>query len=164
MSAVSNSIELVYLTIRSIYPNEEPDHFRAIVEAIPSMETFEITLQFEEESTDELQSNLLESLKRNYFFLDIYVLCFANGPTSAENWFNEANQSRLDFYLHRNKKLAEWTENPALVPSDLWPFAISLALKAGINSLFESLIALSGEGVGLRRKGRKRKRPEYYDP
>jgi len=83
---------------------------------------------------------------------------------SEENWLNEANQSRLELYLYRNRKLAQWIENPKLVPRDLWQYAIMLALEAGINSLYQSLLALSGHDIGLRQQGRKRKRPRYYDP
>jgi len=52
-----------------------------------------------------------ETLKRNYIqSLEYFVL-------------NAASQGRLEMYLDRNLKLAQWVENPKLVPRDGWRYA-----------------------------------------
>lgn len=58
-------------------------------------------------------------------------------------------ETEVELYLTRNHKLAAWTRDPKLVPPELWSYAVSLALKAGVDSLFQSLLALSGHQVGL---------------
>jgi len=46
--------------------------------------------------------------------------------------------------------------NPSNVPSKLWPLAVSMAQQASKESLFASLKALSGSGIGLVQGHRKR--------
>lgn len=129
-----------------------------LVNALPSFKVRELTLVFSWDFSRERP--ILEALKRNYTAQSIHCKIFPE----EENWFNGAEQARLDFYLNRNRKLAEWTENPLMVPRELYSYAMMLALKAGINPLFQSLVSLSGQGIGLRQQGQKRKRPQCHDP
>jgi len=66
------------------------------------------------------------------------------------------DHQRLEFYYSRNERYAEWTENPSTVPAKLWPEALFLAQQASKESVFESLKALSGSGVGLANGERER--------
>lgn len=155
LAGLSKSSQLERLMVRGIAPENRPDHFQAIVQTIPLFKMKHILFDFQENATDYFAERFLEVLKTNYLVQD--VLCIRQGQI-FHNWFSEQNGARLQRYLDRNQKLAQWTENPALVPRDLWSYAMMLALKAGMDSLYQSLLALSGEGIGLQRKRRKRKR------
>jgi len=182
MTAVTKSTLLEHLVIGNIRISNE-GYFEALEAFIPSIKATEITLLFstdveedeEEEDEDEEaeeeeddddeekedeEERLMQSLKRNYNVQSVTV----KFDGTEVPWLNETNQARLKFYLKRNRKLARWTANPKLVPRELWSYAMTLALKAGMNPLFQSLVALSGQGVGLRDKSRKRKRPQSFDP
>jgi len=99
------------------------------------------------------EEQVLGALKRNYNFQSVKCDDYGN------NWLTEQNRSRLEFYLHRNKQLAQWVENPKLVPRALWPDAMEMALKAGKSSLYKSLLALSGHDLCMYTvRGGKRKR------
>lgn len=155
----SRSTRLERFIMQGINPQYD-DILRALAEGIPLLKIEELELSFVSRCLDENEQDerlVLEAFKRNY------SLQSAQCTLGDENWFSEANQARLEFYLDRNRKLVQWTENPMLVPRDLWSYAIMLALKAGANSLYQSLLTLSDQGLGLKR-GRKRKRPQYYKP
>ena len=72
--------------------------------------------------------------------------------------FGEGDKQRLEFFAERNQLVVEWVENPATVHRDVWPEAMKLAERAGPDTLFQSLRALSGSGIGLAQGKRKRKR------
>lgn len=50
----------------------------------------------------------------------------------------------------RNQRVVEWVENPATIRRDVWPEALKLAERAGPDTLFKNLIALSRSGIGLK--------------
>jgi len=166
MRAISNSTRLKSLFIGPIKIGaihwREAEFVQALMEAICLFKVEELMLTFEGGPQEGQEERLIEALRRNYTIQSVWCNC----RTSAgdRNFFTESSQSRLDFYLYRNKKLAEWVANPKLVPRELWPEAMKLALRAGKEALYQSLLALSEQGVGLHRKGRKRKRPRYYKP
>lgn len=163
MTAVSRSTRLEHLSIRCndlrYFREEQIDHITTILDNIPSFKVNELTLRFDA-AFDVQDDRLLETLKRNFVVQNVRVLDYRVDI----NWFNPANQARLDFFLNRNRKLAAWTENPFLVPCELWQYAMMLALEAGINSLYQSLLSLSGQDIGLKMQGRKRRRPRYFKP
>ena len=78
--------------------------------------------------------------------------------------FTDDEENLLQLYFDRNERLAQWVDNPMTVPRLLWPEAIELALEAGEDTLFQSLLALSGHALGSMQGKRKRKRPSYYKP
>jgi len=161
--AATKSTRLEQVAINGIVfdPHAPPyGRFETLVDKIRSLKVAELKLDIVTESGMGAEELVLGALRRNYIVQR--VECIEH--ESEDNWLSEANQSRLDFYLDRNRKLAEWVENPKLVPRELWQYAIMLALEAGINSLYQSLLALSGQVIGLRQQGRKRKRPRYYNP
>jgi len=166
MSAVGSSSQLERLTIREIRTNDA-DHFRTLLDGIVRSKVTEVTLHFKDQRvlkterhrTEQDQCALLEAIQRNYIVQNVECK-----PEYGRYWFSEANEAQLELYLDRNRKLAKWIKNPKLVPQELWPEAVMLALKAGANSLYQSLLALSGHGIGLRQGSRKRKRPEHDDP
>lgn len=133
-----------------------------------------LTLSFEPGATQEDKTRLLQTLASNFSIQSLHCentcvviserrLPGSNhernwfisetrlpGSNHERNWFSGTQQERLESIVNRNKKLAAWTMNPRLVPRELWSYAMGLALKAGINSLFQSLVELSGFGIGLK--------------
>lgn len=152
LTAMSRSTRLVRFSVGNI-DWHEVGYVQALIEAIPLFKVEELTLTFDGRPREGQEESLLEALQRNYKIQR--VRCKTSG--GGRSCFTETSQSRLDFYLYRNKKLAQWVSNPKLVPCDLYSYAIRLAMKAGINSLYQSLLALSGQGIGLQQKKRKRK-------
>lgn len=45
-------------------------------------------------------------------------------------FYDNGSKQRLKFYAKRNRRLAEWVENPATVSLLSWPEVMSLALEA----------------------------------
>jgi len=76
--------------------------------------------------------------------------------------FDDEDKKRLTLYAHRNERLDEWVDSPETVDQKLWPEALTLTEKAGLNLLFRGLRSvLGGDFVSLQ-SGRKRKRPQFY--
>lgn len=170
LAAASRSVQLQRLCIGCEYVRFGSPHFNryvdAILAAVQSFKGSELALNFSAQHRQDFKERLLEALKRNYSFQSI-VFKFRTGSdvygrdlyTERRDVFTLASDAQLEFYLNRNRMLAQWTKNPKLVPHELWSYALDLALKAGIKPSFESLLALSGHGVGVRKQGRSRKRP-----
>lgn len=141
------------------------DRFDALEAAFSSLKVKELDVQLLEEVNAEDKKRLLEAIKKNYTIQSMEItLIFDEDWDEGRNGyplFRDARRAQLDFFLNRNCKLAEWTANPKLVPRELLSYAMILALKAGINPLFQGLVALSGQGIGLKQKGRKRKHPPF---
>lgn len=170
LTALSNSTRIESLIIHDIQVNHT-EHLKALREELPLVKIKELTLEFSS-NFDPLQfDSILKGIKHNYSIEKAFCERESvenDWPTHAQrsgenNFLTEAHKSRLEFFMDRNQKLAKWTENPKLVPQELWLYALNLALEAGINTLFQSLLALSGQGIGLKR-GRKRNRPNNYKP
>jgi len=150
--AASRNFKLQRLRI-GCPPIPDDPHVNAILEAVPSLKATDLALVFRMQPRPDHKEGLLRALENNYIFQSIDCGVFL--PSSREDLFDEADRAQLEIYLNRNRRLAEWVKNPKLVPQELWSYALDLALKAGINPLFQSLLALSGEGVGLRMHRRK---------
>jgi len=156
----------------------QEQYFQVLLEAIPSFKVktftygctfvalnrqqerqgigiFDIDAQ-QKHQRDQSVVTFLAALKRNYNIKHVEI---ADGILS-----NEENE-QLDFILDRNRRLADWVENPALVPPLLWPTALMLALKAGKETLYQSLLALTGHDIGApdQQSNRKRKRSSDDD-
>jgi len=148
MRAVTNSARLEHLIVRSINTNN--GFYQTLVqEIVPKLMVKKLMLTFAGEYDEEEREwegrQLLEALKKNYAIQSMECTLY------DVNFLLDANQARIEFFLDRNRKLEQWTKNPKLVPRELWSYAVNLAKQAGIDSLFQSLLALSGEGVGLRK-------------
>jgi len=154
-------VQLEHLVFSNLWFSQT--HLPALAEVTPSFKVKEITLTALGEHAEDKEDVLLKAFKRNYSLLRVQCKSKSFICNSTLNWFSDARQAHLNFYLDRNHKLAEWTKNPKLVPQELWSYAVALALEAGINSLFQSLIALLGLGVGLKQANRKRKPSQDFD-
>jgi len=137
------------------FSRQNPCYLQSLANALPSFKVHVINLTIQAGGwTAADKELLLEGFKNNY---SVHSVDCKPVSGSRNSWFNDTNQRRLDFFLDRNRKLAQWTENPKLVPPELWVYALDLALKAGVNSLYRSLLALSGHGVGLPQEQQKSK-------
>ena len=158
VTALTESTSLEHLVLKNL-PH---DAFWPLRDNLSSLKIKTMTLQFSSVHFERIidgREGFLQAIRRNYIIQR--VQCTVGDHL---NFFMDAHQSRLEYYLERNSKLAQWAENPETVPRELWQYALMLALKAGINSLHQSLLALSGQDIGLRQQSRKRKRPRYYKP
>jgi len=168
MKAASNSKGLEQLSLGLLFSEFGYGHLEeAVLFSIPMLKVQNFKLCMRPGLLEEEKARLLQVLKSNYTFRTVECTEREVTPitTTTRNIFTDARQSQLEYYLDRNRMLAKWIKNPKLVPCHLWSYALALALKAGANSLYQSLIALSGRGVGLKQqRGRKRKRPQYYKP
>lgn len=168
LSSPSTQLEHLIITDIDIFGSNFScsSAWQTFVETIRFLKVKDLSLQFVDflggnEKRKEQQRVLLRALRRNYCLQS----CMSNWSGSGHNFFSKAKHAQLVQYLDRNRKLVEWTLNPMLVPRELWSQAIMMAIEAGINPLYQSLLALSGQGVGLRQQNsRKRKRPQKDDP
>jgi len=110
MTATSNSIRLEHFCIHCTNLNE--DLFAlALADALPSFKVKEIIVKMAGRSTSLTKARLLGALKRNYTVQSFHCKTFPQ----EDNWFDDADQARLEFYLNRNRQLAQWIKNPKLV-------------------------------------------------
>ena len=158
LSNLLRAIERSKLKHFSIHVRRQPQLFGALIQSIPTMKVTELGLSSDFHLARDAAHDLLQAFKRNYRLQKVQ-------HNFRGDAFNVGiNQSRLDLYLERNKHLAQWVENPATVPQDLWPDAMKLALEAGESSLFASLRAVLGGDYAASVCGkRKRKRPQFYE-
>jgi len=133
-------------------------HFQLLVDNIPATKVRKLGLDIRYNGNNRKQQ-VLDAVKQNFFLRSV------NEISDRSNLqLNHVDHRRLAFYMNRNERSAAWTENPATVPSKLCPEAIFMAQQASKESLFASLKALSGKGVGLSRGKRKRTRTTFYKP
>lgn len=160
-AAASSTSQLEHLILWYMYQDEwHNPYFHKLPEVTPGLKTKKISLIFLNQPIQDYEGLMLAALKNNYVVQQVECVVRPGGP----NWFSNENQALLDSYLHCNQKLAQWREDPKLVPRDLWSYAVMLALKASINPLYQSLIELSGQDIGVQEGRRKRKPPQCYDP
>jgi len=138
--------------------------FEILMRRIPRLKTETLVLKSSSELLPEKVGALVRALKNNYSIRKVECALpdgFVDGPL----WLDETDRAQLDALVERNKKLADWVENPTLVPRLLWPHAMRLALLASKESLYyNSLHALSGHAIDGWKGKRKRKRARYYEP
>jgi len=103
--------------------------------------------------------DIVSSLERNYGILTVSI------SSNCRLQLDEPHEERLKKLLFRNARLLQWTENPTSVPRLLWPEALQLAMAAGKDTLYRSLLETVGRSSeSLRRRGRKRKQRDFFVP
>jgi len=91
------------------------------------------------------ERDCLIAVKRNFGLRRVVVTSKDEG---ADFW-NDADTGRIDFYMQRNIRFAWWLQHPQMVPKNLWPQVLRLALEAhGPGPLYQSLLAISGDLMG----------------
>lgn len=134
-------------------------HVAALIAALPEIRVKAVSLGFQR--VDMMRDEkLLRAFRDNYTIVEAHCwLEPMNRNTAAVALFGTNAQSLLEFYLLRNQKLADWAENPKVVPRELWPKALHMAKKAGLSILHATLMSLMEHTNGrLQQKSRKRKR------
>jgi len=124
-AAASKRTSLERLVIRNIggeRRSNNGDNFDALEAAIPSLKVKELVVILVEEPDEEREKRLIEAIKRNYTIQSMQCTRTDNAEEDEYGYplFTDANQARLNFFLNRNQKLAQWIENPKLVPRELW--------------------------------------------
>jgi len=101
---------------------------------------------------------LLEAVRNNFCLRSVVgkVRDFHLDHSHHQDLFDEGDKQRLEFYFDRNQQVVKWVKNPATVRRVVWPEALKLAERAGPNTLFQNMRALSGVGIGLKKGKRKR--------
>jgi len=158
LHAISRS-KLEHLRIRVVHARQD---FELLLSALPNFKLKELELVIIYNGPN-MKQDLLEALKNNYSLRSVKggTANFTfNTDDEIEELFNDDDKRRLAFFAERNARLDAWTENPSLVPRDLWPYALDLAVKAGRESLFCSLrSALGFDALQAKQGKRTRKRP-----
>ena len=139
-------------------------HFHRIINAIPNLQVKKLTLIFGFMAVE--KEALLCALKRNYHVQTVTARHQYTKLSTGNDLFDEdADKKQLTFVTQRNTRVVDFADNPETVNRAVWPDTLSLAEKAGHNSLFCSLRSVLGNGdFGLSHGKRKRKRPRYYQP
>ena len=132
-------------------------HLNVLIRSIPAMKLRDLDVGiYYDINTPKNKTDLLQAFKRN-FTLHNAKVCNA----SNREVFDEGEKELLKVYTDRNKRLAQWIENPSLIPTRLWPEALGLALEAGADSLYRSLLVVLGSDFVSAKRGKKRKRMEH---
>lgn len=109
--------------------------------------------------------SLLAALQRNHKLLSVAVTdehdndVLGAAATAQIRPFLERNQRKAD-------RLAAFVADPLSVPANLWPLYVAAAQKDGVGTVWQSLHTLGPAvgGQGKKKKTRKRKRTQFYDP
>ena len=87
------------------------------------------------------------------------------GDRDGGSIFDDDDETRLTFFADRNERLDQWVDKTETVNRKVWPEALTLAEKAGPDSLFRGLRSvLESDHIMSTQSGRKRKRPQFYVP
>jgi len=153
--------------ILEIYMRNE-SFLHACLQAIPQLRMRQVDIVLGGEIGGHGGRNLpqlLDALKQNFKLFSVKVRDYDDNVFLNENASEAVTDNRQFWrYLRRNKLLADWIQNPELVPKHLWPEALAIASQAGEEMLWQSLLKVGPEVADRRLKTRKRKRPQYYDP
>jgi hypothetical protein len=104
---------------------------------------------------------LLHAVKRNGSLRTIVATVTQN----SQNWLNDSDRMKLTSYSARNEFLAQWMENPTVVPRTAWPEYLARAQTTGPGTVFPILQALASSlGPFVGGQCRKRRRPVFCSP
>jgi len=160
LQVIQNCKLLESLKIGTIHSQQQ---LQTLTESIPSMRIRELDVAFGGQillGNPNLKHNLLLAIKNNFSLHSV------KGKMRNDDLFGTAEDKQtLAFYANRNESLDQWVDNPeTIVEQKVWPNALGLAERAGPSALCRGLHSvLETDYVSLKR-GRKRKRTQYYTP
>jgi hypothetical protein len=129
----------------------------ALIVSIPRMHVRTLELMLRGDLQD-VKMDLLLAVKRNASLRTIVVIC-------SRNWLNDRDRIKLTSYSARNEFLAEWMENPTVVPRTAWPEYLAMAQTTGPGTVFPILQALAFSlGPFVSGQCQKRRRPNFMFP
>jgi len=146
------------------------EQLRTLTQSIPSMCIKELTIVFDSDIDEgAAKREVLQAVKNNFSLRSVKgEEAFRRRDTFNHNdkkrlvrrrdTFNHNEKRRLVFYANRNESLDQWVKNPETVDQKVWPDALQLAQKAGLDSLFRGMrLVLESDYVKIP-GARKRKR------
>jgi len=139
----------------SIGPIFSQRKLKSLANIIPAMTLTELHVAVRPKLNSLItRESLLEAVGNNFCQLSVQGTVLQHPRSrrrgSRHDLFADAeDKQRLEFYKDRNQRLEEWVTDPAPVREDVWPEALELAGRAGPNTLYQSMLALSNFGVGL---------------
>ena len=149
---------------------QTPQQVQTLTDTIPSMKLKELVLElFCEDEDDEfspetIRQDLLHAVKNNFSLRSVEASLFSDNDES-DLFESTEDKHSLACYANRNELLDQWVDHPETVEQrKVWPDALSLAQKAGPNSLFCGLRSVLERDYVSLPSGRKRKRPQIYAP
>jgi hypothetical protein len=104
----------------------------ALIASIPKMQVG--TLQFELGDLQDLKGDVIQAIKRN-----ASIRTFV----AKVDEYDDDDRRKLTAYSVRNEFLAQWTENPNLVPDAAWPEYLAVAQTTGPDAVFSILVSLA---------------------
>jgi len=84
-----------------------------------------------------MQGEFLASLKGNHRIQSLSVTV-----VDQADFFNDADNLFMGGCVNRNVRLAQWIENPSVLPQHLWPPALHMAQNVDPGSLYKSLLVV----------------------
>ena len=164
MNAVAKSTRLERFTIGAFQPLGDPivrgSDCRILWQSIPSLRAKTLAIQMKGQFLETDQQSMVDAIRKNFVVRAVECTIV----DSQERWFSAANQAHVDVCLFRNQKLADWVENPMLLPQVLWPRAVKMSSDAGRDFLYRSLLAVVGRDAGLQQRGHKRTISQVVQP
>jgi hypothetical protein len=154
------AVEASPLECFSIGTIDSSENCLALIASIPRMQVRTLELSLNDYDMEDITTDLIQAIKRNASLHTVAVKD-VYGP----DWLDEDDNLKLLAYTARNEFLAQWMENPNLVPKAAWSEYLAVAQTTGHDTVFRILLALApwlGPFEGVQR--RKRCRPNFYLP
>jgi len=126
--------------------------FAALVSAIPHIQAqkTDVFIRCDEDThvDDDAKAQILDAVMQNF---GIAATC-KMGDLEAVDVFDDADHKRLEFLYDRNKRHADWKQNPDTVPQELWYEALGVSLEASRESIYHSLHQVASKDFFARKQ------------
>ena len=144
---------------------ESHEQLRTLTDSIPRMRVKKLQVVIAGGEQNVNKQLLLQAVKNNFSLRSVDGK--ESRPFGRErDIFDNNDKPRLVFYANRNENLDQWVDNPETVKQQkVWPDVLSLAERAGPDSLFRGLRSVLGSDyVSLRAAGREAHASQHYVP
>jgi hypothetical protein len=132
-----------------------------LIASIPKMQVRTLEFELRLYNHEDFKEGFMGALKRNSSLRTVVAKLRGN----RHAWLDDHDEMKLLSYSARNEFLAQWMENPNLLPNAAWPEYLAVSQSTGQDTVFRMLLALApflGLLEGVQR--RKRRRPNFYSP
>jgi hypothetical protein len=109
----------------------------ALIASIPKIQvrTLEFNLHHD---LQYMKRDIILAIERNASLRSVFATVEYN-----QDWLDQEDMKKLISYSERNQFLAQWIENPNLVPNPAWPEYLAVAQTTGPDTVFCILLALA---------------------